>query len=165
MTDLKATVLFDLDAEFANTRRVLERAPDDQLSWKPHPKSFSLGSLGAHIANLVGWQTTTLTTTELDLGVERPRTVPPASTAELLETFDRNLETFRATFAEADDESLSAMWTLRFGERVLLAQPRVQVLRGSGLSHLIHHRGQFTVYLRLLDVPVPGLYGPTADEQ
>jgi uncharacterized damage-inducible protein DinB len=165
MSTLRDTVLFGLDAELASTRRVLEAVPGDKLDWRPHPKSFALGSLAAHIANLVAWQTMILETDDLDLSVPIPRNAPPATTAALLETFDGNAEALRAALATADDAHLGTTWALRHGAHEIAAAPRVQMMRGmGGLSHLIHHRGQLTVYLRLLDVPVPGVYGPSADD-
>lgn len=160
---LRQVALADLEHEISQTRRVLERVPDEHLSWKPHEKSFSLGALALHIANLLEWQRTILTTEELDVATTG-RLSPPESREELLRTFDANADALRQALGAADDGALTEPWTLRNGEHTVFTLPRVAVLRSAGISHIVHHRGQLTVYLRLLDVPLPGVYGPTADE-
>ncbi len=160
------TLLPDFDTEFAATRRVLARVPDASADWKPHPKSFSLSQLAMHLANFGRWGSLTMIADELDLA--RPDMAPAhrepfTGTAALLETFDRQAGEFRAQLASADDDAMRAMWTLKHGERVGFTMPRMSVLRSTVLHHMIHHRGQLTVYLRLLDVPLPDVYGPTAD--
>jgi uncharacterized damage-inducible protein DinB len=162
MPSLKTVALGDLEHELSQTRRVLERVPDEHLGWRPHPKSWPLGSLALHVATLPAWNTTTLTTEMHDLA-GMGRNAPPASRDEILATFDRSVAGLKAVWEAAGDAALGVPWTLRFGEREIFTLPRGAVLR-SGMSHLIHHRAQLTVYLRLLDVPVPGLYGPSADE-
>lgn len=154
----------DLDAELANTRRVLERLPDDHLGFQPHERSWTLGALATHLANLPGWMAVTLNEPGLDLaGLPKNQTLP--SREAILERFDLNADGARTAWNATDDDRLDETWTVRHGDHVVMESPRGAMLRSSGVSHLIHHRGQLTVYLRLLDVPVPGLYGPSADER
>lgn len=156
----------ELDQEFAGTRKTLERAPDGKFAFKPHEKSPTLGWLASHVARLAEWGTMTCTTDFLDLGApEHQKRAPELTSAqELVEAFDKNAAAFRAALAETTDERLMQPWTLRMGEKVIFTLPRIAVLRGMVLNHLIHHRAQLTVYLRMNDVPVPALYGPSADE-
>jgi uncharacterized damage-inducible protein DinB len=162
---LKQDALGDLDHELANTRRVLERLPEAQFAWKPHEKSMSLGRLASHVVELVRWQTMTLQTEELDLGgTPPPSTEGPTSRDALLGTFDANVAALKEALAKASEPELRQVWTLRLGEKVLLRMPRLSVLRTMCLNHMINHRAQLSVYLRLLGVPVPAIYGPSADE-
>jgi uncharacterized damage-inducible protein DinB len=161
---LRQIALGDLEHELALTRRVLERVPEEHFGWKPHEKSMSLGRLAAHLANLLRWQVITLQHDAFDLAASPPPADVPASREALLKTFDANLAALREAMEQADDALLSRPWTLRYGEKVVMQQPKVAVLRGMVISHIIHHRGQLSVYLRLLDVPVPAIYGPSADE-
>lgn len=156
--------LGDLAHELATTRRVLERVPDEHWDWKPHAKSMTLGQLAGHVANLLNWGIHTMSETGVDFAA--PPAVPPrpADRAGLLAAFDAGAERVRAGVEGADDEALGAPYTMRRGEQVITSMPRAAMLRGWILSHIIHHRGQLTVYLRLLDVPVPSVYGPSADE-
>lgn len=161
---ISANFLADFDFEMAGTRRALERAPLEKFDWVPHPKSFSLGRLANHLLGLLDWAQATMAGSELDLqspGFER---TVYRTTEALLAGFDARLATVRAAIAAASDEEMLAPWTLRRGDQILFTLPRAAVLKGMVLHHTIHHRGQLTVYLRLLDVPVPGLYGPSADE-
>lgn len=154
-------LLPEFDVEMATTRRVLERVPDDRPDWKPHPKSFSIAHLAQLVAGLPGWIAQTLTTTELDLAAgEGYRN---QSTRALLETFDENVRRTREAIAAAGDADYDVPWSLKMKGQVLMTMPRGAVVR-QHISHLSHHRGQMSVYLRLLDVPVPSIYGPTADE-
>lgn len=159
-------LLPEFDHEMANTRRLLEIVPGADAGWRPHPKSYSLGDLAAHIAMLPLWGRLVLQQPELDLGspanasIARMRftTVP-----ELLDQFDRHVREARAALASTSDAAMGVTWTLKNGATTIFALPRAAVMRGFVLSHLIHHRGQLSVYLRLRDVPLPALYGPTAD--
>lgn len=164
---IRRLALADLEHEMAQTRRVLERVPDEHFDWKPHEKSSSLGKLAAHIANLPWLARAALRGDELDVAtVPRPDpAAAPKNREEILAKFDAELAELSAALDAADDATLMQRWTLRNGERVVLTLPRMGAIRGMGISHVIHHRAQLTVYLRLLDVPVPGLYGPSADEQ
>ena len=156
-------LLGEFTHEAAQTRKVLERIPFDKVEYRPHEKSMTLGKLAAHVADLTSWTALVLTATELDLagGYVTP---PFASTEELLSIFDKHVETTKAALAGATDEELGVTWTLRAGSHVIMAMPRGQMVRGMCFNHIVHHRGQLSVYLRLVDVPVPGMYGPSADE-
>jgi uncharacterized damage-inducible protein DinB len=160
---LREPLLREFNQESAVTRRVLERLPEDRWTWKPHPKSMSVQDLSSHLAHLPVWLKMTLRTDVLDLAVTPPNTAA-ADLAALLEHFETNVAEARAALAEATDEALEASWTLRVGEQVILTRPRIHVVRDFVLSHTIHHRAQLGVYLRLLDIPVPPMYGPTADD-
>jgi uncharacterized damage-inducible protein DinB len=162
---LKDLLFADLESELATTRRVLERVPDEHLAWKPHEKSMSLGGLATHIANLVRWQVGMLRQDDFDFATSPPPMTAAPSREALLATFDANVAELRAAFAETSDDALSRDWTLRRGEHVVFKRPRSIVLRSAGMMHVAHHRGQLTVYLRQLDVPLPSVYGPTADER
>ena len=164
---ISAALLPEFDQEIAKTRTALERIPTDRFGWKPHEKSFSMGELANHMARLPGWGAATLTTESMDLDPEAGEFEPPEpveTVEDLLELFDAQAAEFRAALAEAGDEAMMASWTLSNGGEELFTMPRVAVIRGMILNHLVHHRGQLTVYLRLNDLPVPGLYGPSADE-
>jgi uncharacterized damage-inducible protein DinB len=164
---LSQTLLPEFDHEMANTRKELERVPESKLSWKPHPKSGSMGWLAGHLANLPSWATTTIKQDSLDLAPDGAPVKPlpePKSQKELLATFDKNVSEARAAIAGADDAALLKPWSLLKTKQVLMTMPKVAVLRSFVMNHMIHHRGQLGVYLRLNDVPVPAIYGPSADE-
>lgn len=156
--------LADYEHELATTRRVLERVPDAHLAWKPHAKSFSLGQLARHVAQIPHWMSVTMETTELD-PTTIPRVAEPTSTREILDVFEKHAAESVAALKGASAETLKEPWTLRMGEHVVFTMPRSGVARGFVISHMVHHRAQLSVYLRLLDVPVPSIYGPSADEQ
>jgi uncharacterized damage-inducible protein DinB len=156
-------LLPEFDREMTSVRKVLERAPNDRFDWKPHAKSFSLGELASHIATLPVWGTETLCNGEIDIGASPPP-VTLGSTTAVLAAFDANVAATRAALIGKSDGELMAIWTLKRNGKVLFSMPKAVVLRSFVLSHLIHHRGQMSVYLRLLDVPVPSIYGPSADE-
>ncbi|HEX9950254.1 MAG TPA: DinB family protein [Rubricoccaceae bacterium] len=159
-----ARAFADLSNELATTRTVLDRLPDGQFDWAPHEKSMPLGRLAAHMVMLVGMPEMMLATDTVDLAAGRPPAVPMADRAAVLAAFDDAAARTRVALDAATDEALAGTWTLRMGEHTIAAGPRREMLRHLSLSHLIHHRGQMTVYLRLLGVPVPPVYGPTADE-
>ena len=161
---IKQLALGDLSHELATTRRVLERVPAERFSWKPHEKSSSLQQLATHVATIPFWAHVTVEQDELNFAEMPPPPPPPASTDELLARFDENAELAKQAVARADESALGKPWTARSGDHVVFTQPRLAVLRGFVISHLIHHRAQLSVYLRLLDVPVPSIYGPSADE-
>jgi uncharacterized damage-inducible protein DinB len=157
--------LGDLQQELATTRRVLERVPlETHADWKPHPKSWTLGQLAAHLCNIPGWGIATLTSDGLDFAQPMERPEEPRTREALVERFDENARAFTATLGGMDAASLGATWTARRGEHVIFALPRTAILRSTIVSHMIHHRAQLGVYLRLLDVAVPAVYGPSADE-
>ncbi|MBN8568250.1 MAG: DinB family protein [Ignavibacteria bacterium] len=147
------------------TRKMLERVPADKFSWKPHEKSMSLGQLAAHVAEIADWTMPTINQDELDFSKMEYKPFEPKTTEELVKFYDEKQAAALKTLEEnATDENLMGMWTLRNGETVYMTMPRIGVMRGFVLSHLIHHRAQLGVYLRLLDVPLPSTYGPSADE-
>ncbi|MDX1502938.1 MAG: DinB family protein [Thermoanaerobaculia bacterium] len=158
-----------LVAEFENecraTRAMLERVPEESLGWRPHEKSMTLGRLASHIAECPGWARRVMSGSELDFAALDYTPPEARSRAELLELFEDERRGFTEALDGVGDEALLEKWVLRSGDHVITRSARVAVLRGFVLSHLIHHRGQLTVYLRLLGVPVPGAYGPTADER
>ncbi len=161
-------LLPEFDQEAANTRKTLERVPDDKWDWKPHTRSGTLGWLAGHVATLNDWTTQTIRTEQLDFApVNGPRYEQPKTRnrKELLEAFEKCTANARAAIAGVGDEALMKPWTLLNGGQVLFTMPRVAVLRSFCFNHLVHHRGQLTMYLRTLDIPVPALYGPSADEQ
>jgi len=164
----KDTLLPEFDMEMDNTRRTLERVPDDKFSWKPHEKSGTLGWMAGHVATISQWAKITMEQDSLDLApAGGPTYVPPkpANRKEVLEVFDKHRAEARAALAAANDAAYAKPWALLMGGRELFREPRSAVLRRMVFNHIIHHRGQLTVYLRLLKVPVPALYGPSADEQ
>ena len=164
---IKDALLPEYDHELATTRRVLERVPEAEFNWKPHAKSMSLGQLAGHCANIAFWCSATLDADAYDLQSNAPeaRLDVPASRDVLLKEFDRKVAKARASLAKATDAEMLAPWSLKNGDHVIFSMPRVSAVRSFVMNHLIHHRGQLTVYLRLKDVPVPPIYGPTADEQ
>ena len=161
------SLLPEYDHELATTRRVLERVPESEFAWKPHAKSMSLGQLAGHVANLPWWLSMTLAAPFYDLNSQdkESRLDGPASKDALLKEFDEKVKNARASLATASDAEMMAPWTLRAGDNEIFTIPRVAAVRSFVMNHLIHHRGQLSVYLRLKDVPVPSIYGPTADEQ
>jgi uncharacterized damage-inducible protein DinB len=161
---LKQIALGDLEHEVATTRRVLERVQDEHLDWKPHDKSMSLAGLATHLATLPTYASRILSSEELDFATPMPPNPLAASRDEVLSRFDAAAAELRALLEAADDASLSGTWTLRRGEQIIMRMPRTGVMRVFFLSHMIHHRGQLSLYLRLLDASVPSIYGPSADE-
>lgn len=164
---LSEMLLPEFEHEMASTRRTLERVPEDKFDWKPHEKSMPLGGLATHLANIPSWVGHTIEKDALDVappGEPPLRMQPATSRAEVLQQFDQNVAAARAALAGASDEELLKPWTLLSGGKTVLSMPRVAVLRGFVLNHNIHHRAQLGVYLRLNDVPVPAIYGPSADE-
>ena len=157
----------EFDQEMASTRKVLERIPDDKLDWRAHPKSNTMGWNANHLADLPGWGVSILTQPGFDFappGGQRYQTPTLKTTKEIVALFDRNVANARKALAAVKDESVNDMWTLRGGERVIFTMPRAAVYRSFLMNHIIHHRAILCVYLRLNDIPVPGLYGPSGDE-
>jgi uncharacterized damage-inducible protein DinB len=152
----------EFDGEMKTTRRVLERVPGDRGQWKPHPKSFALGHLAQLVSWMPGWIAQTLKESRLDLGGGPGYSFEP--TEKLLQGFDANVKAARGALEAAQDADFAQPWSLTHGSRALFTAPRGVVVR-QHFGHLSHHRGQLTVYLRLLDIPVPPVYGPTADEK
>jgi len=167
MPTISALLLPELENEFRITRTVLERVPDDRGEWKPHEKSFPMGHLAQLVARMPGWTAMVMQQTELDIApVDGPKTAGYSieKTATLLAEFDKNVASARQALEEVTGSALDEPWSLKMGEQVLMTSPRGETVR-QHLNHLIHHRGQLTVYLRLVDVPLPQVYGPTADER
>lgn len=152
-----------LEQEVTATREMLKRVPNDKLDWQPHPKSMTMRRLAAHVAELPGWVGMALDTSELDFANNQYEPQVINNNAELLEYFEKNLEDARQHFASAREEQLDDTWTLRNGDQIYSTDSKEDVIRMS-ISQIIHHRAQLGVYLRLLDVPIPGSYGPSADE-
>jgi len=154
----------ELQMEAASTRKMLERVPTDKNDWKPHEKSMKLGRLSSHIAELPGWIAMVVTTDELDLSKMDYKPTIATSTEELTALHDTHVNKAIAALESTPDEDFEKMWTLRRGEDVIFAMPKKVVLRSMAYSHMIHHRGQLSVYLRLSGIPIPGMYGPSYDE-
>ena len=162
---ISAALLADFELEAAKTRKVLAAVPADRFDWKPHDKSMSLGTLASHLAENPMW-VSSMMEAELDFAEMEKDYKPFAaeSTEDLVSTFDANAEIYRKTLDGRDDAHMTSEWTMRSGDHVMMSAPRNIAVRDTIIHHAIHHRGQLTVYLRLLDVAVPGTYGPTADD-
>jgi len=160
---IREGLLAEFDHEMGTTRRLLERVPDDKLSWKPHGKSMSLAGLSTHLANLPHWGGTILNDTSFDLAAAPPNLAEKTSRAEILAAFDETVTKTRGLLDKTDAE-LVAPWSLKRGGQEMFTMPRVAAFRTFVLYHTVHHRGQLSVYLRLNDIAVPAIYGPSADE-
>ncbi len=158
------SMLAEFDNEMASTRRVLERLPEDKLEWKPDPKSMTLGRLAGHIAEMPGWGSVTLATDSLDLGSGEFKPLTATSRSQVLAAFDKIIAESRAALASATDENMMKKWKLQMNGQTILEMPKIAVIRSMVMNHTIHHRAQMTVYYRLNGIPVPALYGPSADE-
>ena len=161
------TLLPEFDHEMAGTRKSLERVPEDKFGWKPHEKSMTMGDLASHLVNIPSWTDITLKQDSFDVAPkdgESFQTPKANSVKELLEMFDKNVAAARTTLAETSNETFMGTWTFLSGGNTIFAMPKVAVVRGFILSHTIHHRAQLGVYLRLNDIAVPSIYGPSADE-
>jgi len=164
---LNQSLVAEFDHEMANTRKTLERVPEDKFAWKPHEKSFSMLSLATHLATLPVWGADVLKRDSFDIapeGAPPPQNEPAKSVEDLLARFDQNVAKTRAAIAEASDEDFMKTWSLLKGGATIFALPRIAALRSFVMNHNIHHRAQLGVYLRLNDIPVPSIYGPSADE-
>jgi uncharacterized damage-inducible protein DinB len=155
----------EFEHEARTTRRHLERLPEDKLEWRPHEKSFTSGALASHITELVSWTDAIFNKDEFDFDPATYKPYLATSLADLIKTFDDNVAKGKQALAGATDDTLKQPWSFKIMGRVRFEKPKAAVFRDFTLSHMIHHRGQFSVYLRLLGVPVPGSYGPSADEQ
>jgi len=163
---LSRSLLAEIDHENPSTRKLIDLVPDSRFAWRPHAKSMTIGELAAHLASLPTWFARVLDASELDLAPVLGTKFEVPGTwrrADVLARFDANWKSAREALARATDDHLMQPWTLKKGGTILATLPRTAALRSFVLSHSIHHRGQLTVYLRLLDVPLPGIYGPTAD--
>jgi uncharacterized damage-inducible protein DinB len=163
---LTAALVPEFDHEMGTTRRLLDRVPEAEFDWKPHEKSMSLGQLSGHLANIPTWCNAILDATSFDLAaVVDARPLSPESRVALLEEFDRKVAAARASLVHRTDPEMLVPWTLKHGSREIFTMPRVSAVRSFVMNHSIHHRGQLSVYLRLRNVPLPAMYGPTADER
>ena len=161
---MSEALLKEFDHETKTTRRVLERVPSDKFDWAPHPRSMTMGKLAGHIVELIGWVPDTLGPDFFDFAAPRDPAPPSATTEQLLAVYDRNTGAARAAIAAVPDEAMSKPWSLKSGEQVFFTMPKASVLRFFVFNHVVHHRGQLSVYLRLNDIPVPSIYGPSADD-
>lgn len=163
---IKDTLLPEYDHEMATTRRLLDRVPEAEFAWRPHERSMSLGELSGHLANIPMWCSAVLDAPQFDLAtLPAQRGQVPSSRTALLKDFDTRVSAARASLVERTDAELLTPWTLRHGTREIFTLPRISAIRSFVMNHSIHHRGQLSVYLRLKNIPVPAMYGPTADEQ
>ena len=161
---LNQALIAELQMEAANTRKILSCVPTEQNTWKPHEKSMKLGNLANHIAELPGWLSMVLTTDELDLSTMNYKPTIPETPEALGAVLDKNGNNAVVALEKSLPEDFQKTWTLRNGSHVIFSMPKIAVIRSMALSHLYHHRGQLSVYLRLLEVPFPGMYGPSADD-
>jgi len=157
-------ILPEFDTEMANTRKILQLVPDDKFAYQPHEKSMSMARLASHVAELPSWAAEVLKKERLDLAAEQ-KPFLAHSKAELLDRFENNLKNARAAIEGSKDEDYGVPWTLAAGGHTIFTMPRAAVLRTAVMNHLIHHRAQLGMYLRLNHIPIPGLYGPSADDQ
>jgi len=160
-----APIIQEFTQESANTRKVLERIPEGKFGWKPHERSMTFGELASHLADSSDWIRDILETDEFNVDMSSFKPFLAANQAELLDTFDRNTAAAIELMKGQPDEKLIQVWRLKMDGNLIFEMPRVAVLRNMILNHTIHHRGQLTVYLRLNDIPVPAIYGPSADEE
>lgn len=157
-------LIAELETEGKVTRSVLERVPADKFDWKPHERSMSFRQLASHVAEMHGWTKPTVEQPELDFAKMDYKPFEPKTTEDLVGHFEKNYNEAIETLKGAADEIWSEPWSLRNGEQVYFTMPKIAVMRGMVLNHIVHHRGQLSVYLRLNDIPVPSMYGPSADE-
>ncbi len=163
MTPFIQMLVKEMDQEAQTTRKMLSRIPDDKYDWKPHPKSMSIRQLAVHIAELPTWVSMALTTDELDFAKNAYAPAPVKNTKELLELLEKSLAEGRARLEKADEKQLAENWSLRHGEKIFFTSTKGEVIRMT-YCQIVHHRAQLGVFLRLLDIPIPGSYGPSADE-
>jgi uncharacterized damage-inducible protein DinB len=161
---IATSLINEMTNEIQTTRKCLERIPADKFDYKPHEKSMEMGKLASHIAEMFGWTGPTIKDTELDFAKMDYKPFEPKTTAELVEFFEKQAAEALQTLEGTPDETFMEAWSLRNGEQIYFTLPKVAVMRSFVMNHLIHHRGQLSVYMRLNDIPVPGIYGPSADE-
>lgn len=157
-------LIAELEQEAATTRKVLERIPADKFDWKPHEKSMTMGKLASHVAEMHGWTKPTVEDIELDFAKMDYKPFEPKTTEELVAYLDKNVSEAIEVLKTISDDGWHDDWSLRNGEQIYFTIPKIAVMRGMVLNHIVHHRGQLSVYLRLNDIPVPAMYGPSADE-
>lgn len=162
--NIAAALIGELEHEAATTRTCFERIPAEKFAWKPHEKSMEFGKLASHVAEMFGWTPVTLQNSELDFAKMDYKPFEPQSTDDLLEFLDKNVAEAIETLRNTPDEVFMENWTMRNGDTVYFTMPKVAVMRSFVMNHIVHHRGQLSVYLRLNDIAVPSIYGPSADE-
>lgn len=162
--NIASALIAEMEQEAATTRKCLERVPADKFGWQPHEKSMTLGRIASHIAEMFAWTPPTMQNSELDFAKMDYKPFEPATTAELVEFLDKNVAEAIETLRGCDDAAFMENWTMRNGETVYFTMPKIAVMRSFVMNHIIHHRGQLSVYLRLNDISVPSIYGPSADE-
>ena len=161
---IKQAMLNEIEHEGAQTKRMLERVPVDKFHWKPHDKSREIGQLAVHVAQIPAWTSRVLAAPDFDMMTFK-RDVPEIKSADdLIKISDANIQKAIQDIENAKDEDMMVMWTFKRGDQIIFTLPRVAAIRNMAMNHLVHHRGQLSVYLRLLNIPVPGMYGPSADE-
>ncbi len=164
---LRDALISEFEYEMGTTRKTLERVPEDKVDWKPHNTSMAMGRLAGHVAEMTGFAATLFETESFDFappGGTRTEPTVMTSRKQLLEFFDKNVAAAKAAMAKASDEDMQKVWTLMSGGKTFMAMPRGTMMRSMILNHIIHHRGQLSVYLRMNQVPVPSIYGPSGDE-
>ncbi len=161
---IRDMLLPEFDQEMANTHKMLERVPEDHFEYQPQPKAWKLSRLAGHVAELPKWVTNIMQVELLEIEPDQIKPFEPTSRKELLVQFDKHAREAHEAIAAASDEQMNKMWSMKFQGKTVMTMPRISVLRTVVLNHLIHHRGQLAVYLRLTGVAVPGMYGPSADE-
>src|SRR4029079_6404300 len=162
--NIAAGLIKELEQEAAVTRKLLERVPAEKFDWKPHQKSMPMHRLATHVAEMHGWTKPTVDDPELDFAKMDYKPFEPKTTEELVAHLDKNVNEAIEAWKTASDEAWFEDWSLRNGEQIYFTIPKIAVMRGMVLNHIVHHRGQLSVYLRLNDIPVPAMYGPSADE-
>ena len=162
---IKDALIGELKFESGNTRKILEKVPADKSDWKPHEKSMKLGRLAMHIAETPFWISQILSADEFDFAARAFKPLTAEGAENAANVFQKNLDKAMSDLSNASDEELNKKWIVRFGEKIMYDTPKKVAIRGFAFNHLVHHRGQLSVYLRLLDIPVPGMYGPSADEK
>lgn len=161
---IAAALVAEMEHEAAVTRRVLERVPTEKFDWKPHEKSMSFRQLASHAAEIFAWTIPSVQDPELDFAKWEYKPFEPATTQDLVDFFDKNVEAALEALRNLPDSVFSEMWSLRNGDTIYFTLPKAAVMRSFVMNHIVHHRGQLSVYLRLNDIPVPAIYGPSADE-
>lgn len=165
MLSLKQGLINEVKHEGASTRRILERVKNEHFEYKPHDKSMSKVRLATHVADMTSWIPMILESDELDLASGKLKSYQAVDNADLLAIHDKNIVAATEALDKASDEEFAKMWTLRHGDHIIFSMPKAAAIRSMAMNHVVHHRGQLSVYLRLNDVPVPGMYGPSADER
>lgn len=161
--NITQSLLSEIKREVVSTKKTLERIPNDKFDWRPHKKSNSLKKLATHLAQLAEMPGNIINTTEVNLA-DSPAAPSVNSAEDLIQIFDKGTQQTIAALKASKDEDLQKTWTLRYGDHIIIEAPKIEAMRIMGLSHVYHHRAQLGVYLRLLDIPVPATYGPSADE-